>query len=84
MADWALPDPKNFRPSWFHNRNYGLMGANMFGRKAFTKGEASQVPVAKGETFHLCWAAYVHSTATNETADVSAVYQRYVGMKCGR
>ena len=68
----SLPDPKNFRPSWFHNRDYGLMAANMFGRKAFTKGEPSQVPVAKGETFHLGWMAYIHSSPTNEPIDISA------------
>jgi len=79
----SMPDPQNFRPSWFHNRNYGLMGANMFGRKAFTKGEASQVPVAKGQTFHLRWAAYIHSSATNEPPDISAAYKRFLGIQAG-
>ena len=26
--------PKNFRPSWFHARDYGLLAANAFGREA--------------------------------------------------
>ena len=81
----SMPDPHNFQPSWFHNRNYGLMVANMFGRKAFTKqGEPSQVPVAKGETFHLRWAAYIHSSATNEPPDISAAYQCFLGMQADR
>ena len=33
--------PENFRPSWFHARDYGLLEANPFGRQAFGKGEKS-------------------------------------------
>jgi len=69
-----VPDPKNFRASWFHNRDYGLMVANPFGQKAFAQGEASRVPVKRGETFHLRFIAFVHSTATNHPPDLSAVY----------
>ena len=31
--------PENFRPSWFHARDYGILEANPFGRQAFGKGE---------------------------------------------
>jgi len=37
-----MPDPANFRPSWFHNRDYGLMVANPFGRRALTQGDPLQ------------------------------------------
>lgn len=70
-----IPDPKNFRASWFHNRDYGLMVANPFGQKAFTTGEASRVQVKRGETFHLRFAAFVHSTATNNPPDLNAAYR---------
>jgi hypothetical protein len=70
--------PENFRPSWFHNRDYGLMVANPFGLKAFTKGEPSPVPVAKGETFTLRGGFFIHSTPAGTTADVAAAYQRFI------
>ena len=70
-----IPDPKNFRASWFHNRDYGLMVANPFGQKAFTAGEASRVPVKRGETFHLRFTAFIHSTATNHPPDLNAAYR---------
>src|SRR5262249_26027902 len=38
-----IPAPANFRPSWFHARDYGLLVANAFGRNAFTRGEKSRV-----------------------------------------
>lgn len=41
-----VPDPRNFRPCWFHVRNYGLLVANAFGRNAFTGQEKSQVTVS--------------------------------------
>jgi hypothetical protein len=48
-----MPHPQNFRRSWFHARDYGLLVANPFGRKAFTKGEASRIVVEKGDSFRL-------------------------------
>jgi len=48
-----MPDPANFRPSWFHNRDYGLMVANPFGRKSMNQGETSRVVVKKGERLSL-------------------------------
>ena len=47
-----FPDPANFRPSWWHVRDYGLIVANPFGQNAFTKGEKSRVVVKKGETLY--------------------------------
>ena len=40
--------PDNFRPSWFHARDYGFLAANAFGRAAFHKGEPSKVVVEAG------------------------------------
>lgn len=73
----VMPDPKNFRPSWFHSRDYGLIVANPFGHKAFTKGETSSVPVRKGETFTLRFSAFIHSSPTNEPPDLSAAYKTF-------
>jgi len=73
----VMSDPKNFRPSWFHSRDYGLVVANSFGQKAFTKSEASSVPVKKGETFTLQFAAFIHSSPTNVPPDLKAVYKAF-------
>jgi hypothetical protein len=72
QADWCdyrgagvgvalMPDPGNFRRAWFHARDYGLLVANPFGRRAFTKGEEGKVVVRKGETFRLRFGVLVHS-----------------------
>ncbi len=77
----VMPDPKNFRPSWFHSRDYGLVVANPFGQKAFTKGEPSSVPVKRGETFTLRFAAFIHSSATNEPPDLNSAYKTFTSQK---
>lgn len=68
----------NFRPSWFHSRDYGLIVANPFGEKAFTKTTApSSIPVKRGEPFTLRFAAFIHSSPTNEPPDLSAAFKSF-------
>ncbi|MDZ4656104.1 MAG: DUF6807 family protein [Bythopirellula sp.] len=67
--------PNNFRPSWFHARDYGLLVANPFGRKAFHQGEVSNVVVKPGEKFHLRYGILLHSDAA---PDLDAAYQDYI------
>jgi hypothetical protein len=56
-----VPDPRNFRRSWFHARDYGFVAANPFGRKAFTPSEPSRVNVPAGQALRLRYAVLVHS-----------------------
>jgi hypothetical protein len=46
-----VPDPGNPHPSWWHNRDYGVMVSNPFGRKAMKQGEESRIKVKKGESY---------------------------------
>jgi hypothetical protein len=71
-------DPANFRPSWWHNRDYGLMVANPFGRKAMNQGEPSRVVVKKGERLRLRFGALLHSAAAAQNLGVAAVYRDFV------
>ena len=74
-----MPDQRNFRRSWFHARNYGLLVANPFGRNAFTEGEKSRVTVGKGDEFRLRFGVLVYGVPEGESPDVGAAYQSYVG-----
>jgi hypothetical protein len=73
-----LCHPDNFRPSWFHARDRGLLEANPFGRKAFEKGELSSVVVKPGEKLRLRYGILIHSGAKNEKVDLDAAYRDYV------
>jgi hypothetical protein len=85
QADWCdysgkgggiilIPDPANFRRSWFHVRDYGLMVANPFGRRAFTRVDPSRVVVPKGETLTLGFGVLVH----DGDVDRQAVYRDFL------
>lgn len=69
-----MPHPKNFRRSWFHARDYGLLVANPFGQNAFTKGEKSKVPVKKDEKLRLRFGILIFSGEIDE----KAAYQDYL------
>ncbi len=65
-----LSDPKNFRPSWWHNRDYGVFVANPFGRAAMKQGDKSTVTVKRGENLRLRFGAVIHAGSEFEPANV--------------
>lgn len=67
--------PRNFRGSWWHNRNYGLTVANPFGRAAMRQGSVSTVTVKRGERFGIGFAAMLHG---GEGYDPGLAYQDYL------
>ena len=73
-----MTHPDNFRPSWFHNRDYGLMVANPFGRKSMNQGELSRVVVKNGERLRLRFGVLLHSAATPKDLDLAAAYRDFV------
>lgn len=70
-----MPEPQNFRRSWFHARDYGLLVANPFGQKAFTKGETSQVVTPRDKDFRLRFNILVYQTKADGKPDLPAIYK---------
>ena len=58
-----VPSPQNFRPSWWHNRDYGVFVANPFGRAAMKQGPPSVVTIPQGEQLTLLFGAVLHDGA---------------------
>jgi hypothetical protein len=79
---WAgitlMADPANFRKNWWHARDYGLLVANPFGRKALTKGAESRVVVKQGETLRLGFGVDLHASPVAEPADPREAYRDYL------
>jgi hypothetical protein len=76
-----MPDPSNFRPSWFHTRDYGLMAANAFGREAMTKGEKSSEVIKKGEKFNLGYGVLIYCKPGAKNVNVETAYQDYLKVR---
>jgi hypothetical protein len=70
--------PDNFRPSWFHARDYGLLVANPFGRQAFGKGEKSRVSVRPGDELRLRYGLLIHSMPAEEKPNFAQAYRDYL------
>ena len=79
-----MADPKNFRPSWWHNRDYGVFVANPFGRDAMKQGARSAVTVKHGEDFHLRFGAVIHSGAEFNAAAAYREILESTQSKAGR
>ncbi len=73
-----MPSPDNFRDSWFHARDYGLLTANPFGRKAFTDGPESKVAVKSGEKFKLRFGVYIFHVDKVSPGFLNEKYKDYV------
>jgi DUF1680 family protein len=73
-----MPDPANFRKGWFHARDYGLLVANPFGRKALTKGPESRVTVRPGEILRLGFGVLLHAAPAGAPTDLKEAYRDYL------
>lgn len=78
-----MAGPENFRRSWFHNRDYGLMVANPFGRKSMTGPDDKMVtpdatPLSPDTPFPLTFAVCVFSVGSGEQPDYARWYQAFV------
>jgi hypothetical protein len=73
-----MPHPANFRPSWYHARDYGFTAANPFGRHSMTGGEKSAVAVKKGDELRLRYGVLVHSADAKTGVDLKQAYQRFL------
>ena len=71
-----MPHPENFRRSWFHVRDYGLMLANPFGRRAFTGGEPSAVTVTRDKPLRLRFGVFAFDKH-EMLPDFAAIYADY-------
>ncbi|MEX2285449.1 MAG: PmoA family protein [Planctomycetaceae bacterium] len=73
-----MPDPRNFRRSWYHARDYGFIAANPFGRNALTGGPKSSVTVKPGEKFRLRFGVLIHSSPADQPINLKAAYADYL------
>ena len=71
--------PGNFRPSWLHTRDYGVIVGNPFGRDAFGKGEKSKVVVRPGDTLRLRYGVLLHAGRP----DLPGAYAEYLRLTGG-
>lgn len=75
-----MPAPANFRRSWFHARDYGLLVANPFGQNAFTKGTKSRLSVILDQTLRLRFGILVSEESTDAPLSFESSYQQYLAI----
>ncbi|HBJ36321.1 MAG TPA: hypothetical protein DDZ51_16530, partial [Planctomycetaceae bacterium] len=73
-----MASEKNFRESWWHNRDYGVFVANPFGREAMKQGPKSLVEIAKGQTLQLRFGALIHD---GKDIDLAGEYKIFLESK---
>jgi putative membrane-bound dehydrogenase-like protein len=66
---------KNFRESWWHNRDYGILVANPFGREAMKQGPKSSVEIRKGQALQLRFGALIHD---DQQIDLAGEYKVFL------
>lgn len=83
----VLSGPDNLRPAWFHSRDYGLIVANPFGRKAMTgpKDDAvmpEKTVVKQGESLELRFGIYLFASP-EEALNLPEIYDVFIASLAG-
>ncbi|MFM1919087.1 MAG: hypothetical protein RLZZ303_721 [Candidatus Hydrogenedentota bacterium] len=81
-----IPGPDNFRPSWFHTRDYGLLVANPFGRKSMTAPNDAQAPpertpLPEAEPMTLEFMVRVFSVGEDGIPDYQAYHEEALRLR---
>lgn len=66
----------NQRPSWFHTRDYGLMVANLFAKKAFTKQESDLVRIPRSQNLKLSYLLILHDGGTFVPGQIQTIVEQ--------
>lgn len=75
-----MPHPDNFRRSWYHARDYGVIVANPFGRQAMKAGPESRVVVRSGEELRLRYGLLIHSSPTREGIGLQDAFPHFLSV----
>ncbi len=73
-----MPDPRNFRASRFHSRDYGFTAANPFSDLDFGRGEEQVKTIKTGKRLRLRFGVYVYSLPSGEALNHNSTYQNYL------
>ena len=73
-----MSHPSNFRPAWWHNRDYGVFVANPFGRAAMKQGAPDTTTVQKGTSLILRFAAALHASPAGRSVAPETFYQSII------
>lgn len=68
-----MPHPDNFRASWFHARDYGLLAANPFGSRALGGGEKNALEVTAQSPLRLRYGLLLHSRPADKDKQLGSV-----------
>lgn len=68
-----MPHPGNFRESWFHARDYGLLAANPFGSQALGGGDKNALQVTAESPLTLRWGLLLHSRLADAGRQLESV-----------
>lgn len=63
-----LTHPENFRESWWHNRDYGILVANPFGRYAMKQGDPSSIRVGRDKPLRIVFGTMIQRQARTSEA----------------
>ena len=73
-----MPHPDNFRPCWWHTRDYGFVAANPFGRAAFRAGPTSKVVIKPNAPLRLRFGLLIHANVNESKLELATAYRDYL------